>query len=116
MQQHAQDNCGNHRVGDEVFVRQICGHHDYAEYYARQTAWTKPADKEFFACPQSGTGEYQKHRNHAHYRETQQGIDQNFPGEFMETVSDNGGAEISKERLDPRGRLLPWDITFIVER
>ena len=31
-------------------------------------------------------------------------------------LSDNGGAEISKKRLDPGGKLLPWDITFIVER
>ena len=33
-----------------------------------------------------------------------------------EDLSDNGGAEISKKRLDPGGKLLPWDITFIVER
>jgi len=31
-------------------------------------------------------------------------------------MADNGGAEISKKRLDPRGKLLPWDITFIAER
>ncbi|MGB2864420.1 MAG: hypothetical protein WBC05_13915 [Sedimentisphaerales bacterium] len=31
-------------------------------------------------------------------------------------LSDNGGAEISKKRLDPGGKLLPWDITFTVER
>jgi hypothetical protein len=31
-------------------------------------------------------------------------------------LSDNGGAGISQKRLDPEGKLLPWDITFIVER
>jgi len=34
-----------------------------------------------------------------------------------EDLSDNGGAEIDTERRDPSGsKLLPWDITFIVER
>jgi len=31
-------------------------------------------------------------------------------------LSDNGGATISTERLDPEGKLLPWDISFTVER
>ena len=31
-------------------------------------------------------------------------------------LSDNGGAEINKKRLAPGDKLLPWDITFIVER
>lgn len=34
-----------------------------------------------------------------------------------EDLSDNGGAEINSKRPDPSGsKLLPWDITFIVER
>ncbi len=33
-----------------------------------------------------------------------------------EDLSDNGGAKISTKRLDPEGKLLPWDITFTVER
>lgn len=32
-----------------------------------------------------------------------------------EDLSDNGGAEINKRKLDPSGKLI-WDITFIVER
>jgi hypothetical protein len=31
-------------------------------------------------------------------------------------LSDNGGVEINQKRLDSNGKLLPWDITFIVER
>lgn len=31
-------------------------------------------------------------------------------------LSDNGGAEINTEKHGPNGKLLPWDITFIVER
>lgn len=31
-------------------------------------------------------------------------------------LSDNGGAKINPNKLDPSGKLLPWDITFIVER
>ncbi|MHC4203727.1 MAG: hypothetical protein ACYSTT_03695 [Planctomycetota bacterium] len=31
-------------------------------------------------------------------------------------LSDNGGAKISTKRLDPEGKILPYDITFTVER
>ena len=31
-------------------------------------------------------------------------------------LSDNGGAKLNPDKLDPNGKLLPWDITFIVER
>jgi hypothetical protein len=31
-------------------------------------------------------------------------------------LSDNGGAKINPDKLGPNGKLLPWDITFIVER
>ncbi len=31
-------------------------------------------------------------------------------------LSDNGGVEINQKRLDSNGKLLPWDITFTVDR
>lgn len=31
-------------------------------------------------------------------------------------LSDNGGIEINQKRLDSNGKLLPWDITFTVDR
>jgi hypothetical protein len=31
-------------------------------------------------------------------------------------LSDNGGARLNPNKLDPHGKLMPWDITFTVEK